>query len=168
MSRYEEIQTDQSYGLWQIRVENCEYNAYPSRVVWLEPGERVIPTTRREESLADTEAELDDERVIPMSDHNYSILQPDPRWRGKPYQRLKREHWRKRERWWHSWEAFRRYHKSMYVAMRNEKHYDCVPLMDLREAVKLREPSWREQHWRGLYLTKWVGGGFLLVELLRV
>ena len=162
-------QMGESQGLWQIHAESFHVDqisgeiatevfytnhAHPSRVVmkherdqvaWIHPGERVIPTSNH---YADGQR---------FSDSPF-----------KPFETEWYPRKRKQERWWHSWEAFKCYHKRMWTSMRDEQHYSCIPLMDLREAVNLREPNWRERHWRGLYVAKWVGGAWLFIQVLRV
>ena len=133
-----------------MAVPTHQMSDHSGGVTRLQPGERVIRTR-------------DDFFPVQCYQEDYSIHQ-------SPFEPFKTEWYprkRKPERW-HSWKEFKRHHRDRLVAMLNESHYRCIPLTDLREAVSLSEPSWRERHWRGLYVAKWAGGIYLFLQLLRV
>ena len=146
MSPNRRLPENYGYGHWQTRVDPRYTRNVPQGIDW-QPGGRVIPTSDHYRA---------DYHCPPYRDPAVEII------------RARAAAHRNRERWWHGWGALRRYHKRMFNSLLNEQHYKCVPLMDLRDAERLPQPTWRERHWRGLYIAKWVGGGYLLLQLLRI
>ena len=149
--------SDHGYGLCQVRVDphgELARKQFKSNSAF-HRGERVIPTSNHYH-------DGDRFRVPTFGGIDPILKRADQVARKMEMSLAYREHW------WDSWPAFWRYHKRMFNLLANEKHHACLPLMDLREAAQLREPTWAEEHWRGLYISKWVGGVFLLLQLLRI